>query len=407
MKRRRVLIVSAYYDPFIGGVETHAKGFAEYLRDQGTEVRVLTKKYAWRDPARMNSSGITVERVLPGGQRSGLRKWLMLAPAFARMVRLRDAFDVIYCPGYQGIGVAALLAGRVLRKPVIVSAGNLGVLSCRNWDAPLSRFRIRPDGFLARSAKAPFRRLYASADAHVCIAREIEEEALAAGVPRESVHYIPNAVDTNRFQPPTAGERDAVRDRLGLPLNRPICLFVGRLSEEKGILELLEAWTRVPVELGAHLVVVGPDMTGHPMDAGPRARAYVREHGLEARVSFLGGRDDVADLMRAADVFVQPSRYEAFGISVIEAMAVGLPVVATAVGGMLDYLVDGRNALLCAPGSTQSLAAAIERLIREQDLVRELGQNARRTVEERFSTNAVFSRLAHVIEHTRLRNGKR
>lgn len=400
MRSPRVLIVSAYYDPFVGGVETHAKTFARYLRDNGVQVQILTKKPRWRSPTRERGDDIPVYRVLPGGPRTNLRKWLMIGPAIAGILRLRDSFDVIYCPGYQGIGIAALLAGRLLRRPVVVTAGNLGVLDCRTWDATLSRLALAPNGALARRVKAPVRRLYASADAHVCVAREIEAEALAAGVPRERVHYLPNAVDTSRFRPPIPGERGAIRLSLGWPEDRVICLFAGRLSEEKGVLELVEAWSRLPSRTHAHLVIAGPDMSGHHLDAGPRARALAARYGIDSSISFLGPRDDIDRLMRAADILIQPSRYEAFGISVIEAMATGLPVIATAVGGMCDYLSDGANALLCPPGSVDALAAAVERLVRDPELRKELGARARRTAEDRFSQEAIFARLAEIIADT-------
>ena len=91
--------------------------------------------------------------------------------------------------------------------------------------------------------------------------------------------------------------------------------------------------------------MAGPDMTGHAWDAGAPGRAFVAQHGLEASVRFIGPLSDVAPMIQAADLVVQPSHFEALGLSAIEALACGVPLVASAVGGLLDFVVDGDNGL--------------------------------------------------------------
>ena len=161
--------------------------------------------------------------------------------------------------------------------------------------------------------------------AHVSTSFE-RQPALDAHVPRDRVHYLPNAVDLGRFHVPVASERASIRAEAHWPADALICLYVGRLSEEKGVLDVLAAWREVR-HPDALLVLVGPDMTGHALDAGPLARRYVSEHGMGDRVRFHGASNDVARLLRGADIYVQPSHYEAFSNAVIEAMATGLPVV--------------------------------------------------------------------------------
>src|SRR5690242_8996902 len=116
----RILVISAYYYPFQGGSETHARTFARYLHDRGWSVTIVTKRDDRGSPARDVVDGIRVHRVPPAGPRSGARKWLMIPFALAAALRLRREFDVIYCPGYQGIGIAGLLAARLLRKPIVL-----------------------------------------------------------------------------------------------------------------------------------------------------------------------------------------------------------------------------------------------------------------------------------------------
>lgn len=389
----RILLLSAYYFPVQGGSETHARALAAFLHRAGFDLQVVTKRLDGRSPAFERIDDVPVHRVRPGGPRSGVRKWLMLPFALAKILALRREVDLIYCPGYQGIGVAAIMAGKLLKRPVVLRSGNLGVLAGGNWDAPLARWGIDGNNAVVRWFKARARAVYMTADAFVCNCREIEAEALACGVPRDRAHYLPNAVDVDHFRLPADGERERIRADAGWPADAVICLYVGRLSEEKGVLDLLAAWREIRHD-HACLVLVGPDMAGHPLDAGPLARRYVSEHGMGDRVRFHGASNDVARLLRGADMYVQPSHYEAFSNAVIEAMATGLPVVASRVGGMLDCIVDDENGVLSTPADAADIARKLQRVIDDPALRARLGARARRTVVEDFDEVKIFQKFA-------------
>ena len=158
-------------------------------------------------------------------------------------------------------------------------------MSGDNIDPLLRKAGIGASGSIASVVKGPIRALYRGADACACISRDIERETLACGVPRERVRYLPNAIDMTHFRPAEPGERERLRRDRNLPLDGVVCLFVGRLSREKGVMELLEAWRQLQ-PAHALLVVAGPDMTGHAWDAGGPGRAFVEQHGLGASVPF-------------------------------------------------------------------------------------------------------------------------
>lgn len=393
LRAPRLLVLSAYYFPVQGGSETHARALAAYLQKAGFDLRVVTKRVDANSPAVERIDDVPVYRVPPAGERTGFRKWLMIPFAFAKIVSLRREFDLIYCPGYQGIGVAAIMAGRLLGRPVVLRSGNLGVLAGGNWNAPLARWGLGGSTAVVRWLKGRLRAIYMAADAFVCNCREIETEALECQVPRNHVHYLPNAVDLTRFQAPVDGERAQIRASAGWPADALICLYVGRLSTEKGVLDVLAAWREVRHD-NALLILVGPDMTGNPLDAGPLARRYVSEHGMGDRVRFHGASRDVAHLLRAADIYVQPSHYEAFSNAVIEAMATGLPVVASRVGGMLDCIVDDENGLLSTPADAADIARKLQRAIDDAGLRARLGERARQTVVDQFDEVKVFQKFA-------------
>ena len=393
----RILILSAYYFPFQGGSETHARTIATYLSRHGFPVVVVTKHHEDDSLAVETIDGITVHRVPPRGPRTGLRKWAMIPFAFRKILRLRDEFDVIYCPGYQGIGIAGILAGRWLRRPVVLRSGNLGVLMGDQWDAPLKRWHIPPELASVRWMKRRFTKFYMEADAFACNCRDNENEALAAHVPREDVYYLPNSVDVERFRPAQPGERARIRQEQGWPADAQLCFFVGRLSTEKGVLDLLTAWHDIG---GANriLVLIGPDMPG-PLNAGPAARSFVASMGMQDSVIFHGASVETARLLRAADIYVQPSHYESFSNALIEAMATGLPAVASRVGGMRDCIVDGENGLFANPQDPMDLARKLRSLLDNPQLAARLGAKARETMVSDFAEPLIMGRFAELFEN--------
>jgi glycosyltransferase involved in cell wall biosynthesis len=388
----RVLILTPYFYPIIGGVESNAERLARYLVAQGVRVQVLTKRIGRDLPDEDDRDGIAIHRVGPGGERSSLGKWLMTPAVVRWLVRHAPDYDVVCCVDYRATGVAALMARRSTGRPVVFQAQTTGVLSGDNVDPLLRRAGIGGQGLIARAVKSPVRALYRGADAFACISRDIERETLACGVPRERVWYLPNAIDMSHFRPAESGERDRVRRELGLPLDRVICLFVGRLSREKGVMDLLEAWRLLQPD-DALLVVAGPDMTGHAWDAGAPGRAFVHTHGLSDRVRLVGPLTDVAPMMRASDLVVQPSHFEALGLSAIEALACGIPLVASAVGGLLDFVVDGENGRLAPPEDPAALAACLAPLLSDPRERARLAARARTSVLQDYDELAVFGRM--------------
>ena len=390
----RVVVLTPYFRPIVGGVESNAERLARYLQTHGFDVRVLTKRVTKDRPDVEDMDGVTIERIGPYGDRAAAGKWLLLPQVAEWLGRERATYDIVCCIDYRGTGVAAVGARLLTRRPAVFQAQTTGVLSGDNMDSWLERRKIDPRGALGRLAKAIPRAIYRRADAFACISREIEREALACGIARERVHYLPNAIDMTQFRPSDPAEKCALRERLGIPVDALVCLFVGRLSREKGLMDLLEAWPSVS---NAQLLIAGPDMDGHPWNVGPAARELVAHHQLEPTVRFLGSVEDVAPLLRAVDIAIQPSHFEALGLSAIEALASGVPVIASAVGGLLDFVVDDRNGKLCEAENPAALGAAIRSLVDDGELRRRLAANARASVLSEYDEAIVFDRFGALL----------
>lgn len=200
------------------------------------------------------------------------------------------------------------------------------------------------------------------------------------------VTVVPNGVDVARFT--LAMTREQARERLGIADVPYVIGTLGRLEEQKGLPHLVEA-LRLLAEGGdgAFLLVAGSGR------AEGRLREMISRLGLEARVRFLGVRRDVPEIHRAMDVFVLPSLWEGLPIALLEAMASGLPVVATPVGGIPDVVRDGTNGLLVPPADPVALAEALRRLRRDPSLGAELGRAGRETVRDRHSHRRVAEQV--------------
>lgn len=392
-----VVILTPYFYPVIGGVESNAERLARYLAAHHVPVQVLTKRIGQGLPDEERRDGMVIHRIGPAGERSPLGKWAM-TPAIVRWLRRHaSTYGVVCCVDYRATGVAAVIARRSTNRPVVFQAQTTGVLSGDNADPLLRHSGVGTTGLLARAIKRPIRALYRGADAYASISRDIERETLACGVPRDRVHYLPNAIDMTHFRPAEPGERDRLRTARGLPVDRVVCLFVGRLSREKGVMDLLEAWRQLqPTD--ALLVMAGPDMTGHAWDAGAPGRAFVAQHGLTESVRFVGPLSDVAPMIRASDLVVQPSHFEALGLSAIEALACGVPLVASAVGGLLDFIVDGENGRLCPVKDPAALAACLRPLLTDAAARARLAARARASVLEDYDEQIVFGRMRELFD---------
>lgn len=373
----RVVLLTTYFRPIVGGVESNAERLARFLHANGFGVRVVTKRVTADLPDAEDLDGVPIERIGPRGERSASGEWRLLPAAARWLLRRRDDYDVVCCVDYRGVGVAAIAARARTGKSVVLQAQTPG--------------NLRPT-LLTRPVIAIYRR----ADAFACISHSLEREAIAAGVPKARVHFLPNAVDVTRFRPGDPDERERLRTQLQIPAGAVACLFVGRLSREKGLMDLMSAWNQAR-PANAVLLVAGPDMVNHPWNEGPAARAFVEHHHLFGSVRFLGSIADVAPLLRAVDAVIQPSHFEALGLSAVEALATGVPVIASGVGGLLDFVVDGVNGTLCPPRNPAALAAAITTIAKDDAFRQRVAAKARASVIEEYDERRVFGRFADLL----------
>jgi glycosyltransferase involved in cell wall biosynthesis len=225
----------------------------------------------------------------------------------------------------------------------------------------------------------------------ICVSEDLRAACLATGVAPERCVLIENAIDTDEFQRrlSTAEARQA----LGLPRERFLIGAVGRLSAEKGFDVLIRAVAgMVAAGRDVGLAIVGEG------DEEARLRALIAETGSGDRIQLLGYRSDVANFYQALDVFALSSYREGLPNVLLEAMALGAPVVATAIAGIPRVIQDGENGLLVEAGDAGALAGALTRLLDDAGLRARLGHAARQTIEARYSFRERMARIASLYD---------
>ena len=371
----RILIATPQFLPVLGGAERQAHALGRMLGERGHQVAVLTQRMPGL-PTREAVDGVSVNRAIRAIEAGPLYGLTYTLSAARFLLRHRHEWDVVHITHMYLDAFAAILTRRWHGLPIVVRpacAGHYGDLS------RLARFRAWP--LYPGPGKIGLRvliRTIARADGFIGNSRELCEELLAAGFPAEKIVRIPNGVDLCHFCPDPTARSAEWRRRLGLPAG-PLLVFAGRLDPQKGLRTLVEAM-RSPVltALGVRLLLLG--------DGPQRAELVqaVQHDGLGDRVLFRGVVEDVALFLRASDIFAFPTMGEGMPNALLEAMASGLPCVASAVGGCRDVITNGETGLLVPPGDAAAFQEALEILIQSPVMRERLGVAARQDAASRF-----------------------
>jgi len=389
MEKLKVCIFTETYYPVIGGGETQARMLAEGLIAHSFDVIVLTRR---SDPLlkKIEQFGeITVYRLPPAGK-AHLKKWGLLITGLPKLIKLHQHYDLIFVSGFRIIGVVAVLMSKLLGKTCILKADSLGEMSGDFFEAGLTKVGLGPSSLPFRVFLFLRNKILNRANAFVAISSEITMELQNYGVPLEIIHQIPNSVDANRFHPVDETKKHKLRRKLELPDEAKLVTFTGRLVSYKGLPLLLRVWQKIQSE-HAHITLLligsgGLDI--HNCEA--ELHQYVSANGLQGSVRFTGSVQNVHEYLQASDIFVFPTENEAFGISLIEAMACGLPAVSTDVGGVKDIIQHQQNGLVVSVGDNHQLYQALTTLITDTALSSYLGYQAWQTVQERYTTDKVI-----------------
>lgn len=380
-------LTTEFYPPETGGTGMIASRLTRGLSERGLDVHVVTRQLLPRGAAREFVGKVRVSRIEPAGRMKGAG-WRAFPAMLEFIVRLallliseRNNYDIVVVSGMKTIPITAVPVCRLLGKQCVVR-----VESPFEMVEPISAESLdMMNGLLGRILSTVLKRMQRSVLRHahcvVAISQDIADRLLRFDRPPVRIARIANAVDLTKFKPVAAEERESLRRRLGFPDGRTIVLYVGRLSRAKGVMMLIEAWPElIARHPDAYLVMVGSGSDSWDNCEGDIV-AYVQEHALGPHIALVGHSNSVHEYLQGADLFVTPSDYEGFSLTLVEALGTGIPVVTTAVGAAPEIIEEGVNGFLCPPKDKDALAAALDRALGQQSRWAGIGARARESAE--------------------------
>jgi glycosyltransferase involved in cell wall biosynthesis len=364
----RICYVLSHFFPHASGAERQALAQGAELVRRGHSVRVVTR-FIPGQPVDDVLEGVLIHRWIKTSSRGPLFGLSFVAGVARALQKLRSRYDLIHT--HQGLW-EAISTG--VARPLLRGAPTL--------IQPASSGYYGEAEELARTRGFPWlRRAVLRNTAFVAISADIERQWLALGVPRSKLVTLASGVDAVKFRPGLADGRVECT----LP-PRPRVVFTGRLHPQKNLQILLEAWPSIVKSTGASLVLVGDGEERESLSE------LARKLGVIDWVRFAGRVDDPSEHLRASDVFVLPSVAEGMSNSLLEAMATGLPCLASAIGGNTDLLGRGEAGLLLPSDRAEAWSEAILRVLNDGELAQRLGRAARSRIEAEFSIEAVVDR---------------
>ena len=380
MKIGSVLMLSQTFHPAIGGAEKQALEISRALTGRGVKVTVLTRQPGGL-PAEELLGEVRVKRLSVFGPRA-VDSTVFMIKSFFWMLAHSGEYDAVHVHLASSPAVAAVLAGRLTgRKILIKLGGGRGV----------DEITLSQKSLLGRLKLAFFRA--AKPELLVMNGEVLNWLKASKEFSGLRLRLFRNGVDTGRYTPPLYNEKINAKTAVGLD-NAITFLFVGRLSPEKRMKEFLEAWAEIFSEGSPapriRLVIVG----GGPEEAG--LKRAVADLGLAGSVTLTGPKDDLLPYYRAADVFVLPSISEGLSNSMLEAMACGVAVMASRVGGARDAITQGVSGCLFDPLNRVELKECLRGFVADRSLALKMGEQARKTAVEKYSMARVADELMEI-----------
>lgn len=380
----RVCVISPLYHTSLGGVGRQALALTEKLESLGVKIFVIAREMKCV-PKCVFSSRIPVYRawalrphvhILEEMSLSNLMISLSFCFSMALILfKKRKEYDLVHFHGASLPLITNILPLKLYGKKVVakVASANQGT------EAGSLRHKYSLFGqMLIQTLK--------KVDCFVATSKEIKKGLLNDGYNQNRIISIPNFVDQGVFHPSNKELRNQAHKDFGFS-GETIVTFTGRLVEGKGVGVLLAAWGKVVVDFkNVCLLVLGKG----PFES--RLKKQCQNLRIEKNIRFLGLVNNVRKYLAMSDIFVFPSFQEGFPNSVLEAMACGLPVIATRIGGVVDVIKNEENGLLVEPGNVDQLADALKKLISDTEHASALGKNAIKTVRENYDINVIANK---------------
>ncbi len=378
--KKRILIFSTAYYPFVGGAEVAIKEITDRLGED-FEFDLITAKLDASLPSMEKVGNVNVYRLGSGSKK--LDKILLLFKGLSQIKQLRK-INNYYCFWAMMVTWSSMSAflynfGRRNKVPI--------VLTLQEGDSEM-HLKFGRFGLIGLSWKMALR----STKILTGISNFLIDRAYKNGFKGKSF-LVPNGVDLDVFSKDIDEEtKNRTREILGKKEGDLFLVTTGRLTFKNATDDIISALEKLPKNI--HLIILGKG------EEGPNLQKQADSLGVSERVKFVGFVDykDIPKYFSVSDIFIRPSRSEGFGNSFIEAMASKLPVIATPVGGIVDFLSDKETGVFCSPDNPQSIVKAVNLILDDRVLREKILQNAYDTVSARYGWDNVSVQMKQVFD---------
>ena len=378
MKSNKILLFSTAYLPFVGGAEVSVKEITDRIPD--IEFHMITAKMKRGLPFREKVGNILVYRLGIGVPIIDKLLLPFEGAMFVRHLQKKHEYSAYWCIMATFASGAAYIANFFNKVKVPV------ILNLQEGDSE-SHLTYRWFGLLHLSWKMALKRT----SFLTVLSNYLKERALRLGY-KGQVEIIPNGVNVYKFEKEISKEgKMEMRKRWGVGEDDVVLITTSRLTKKNGIGYVIRALPKL--SLNTKFVVCGEG------ELESELKNLAKELGVSGRVIFEGtvSHADLPKYLKSSDIFIRPSLSEGFGVSFIEAYASRVPVVATRVGGIADFLEDGKTGYVCDPSNPESVAQAVQRCVLDEnrDLII---QNAYNMTREKYDWNLIASQMKGIFD---------
>ena len=365
----KILFVIDGLFPSTGGAEKQALTLAKYFKAEGHDIQILCPQLDGAMPHKEILSGLQVTRI-PYPKIKVFGSLILYLKYMYYLFMMRKTYSVVHVHMVKNIAAFTGLMKCILNYKFVAKVSGAwefsnGVLDKRYYNKGIMRIR---NYFIKK------------ADHIQCVSYKTKQILLDCEYPEKIALLVPNGVDMSSHIP------KAVKNNTDLVS----IVYAGRLESVKGVDILIRAVNKVNANI--KLIIVGSGTQEESF------KGLTKELSMESQVDFLGYVNNLPEILANADIYVQPSREEGLPNSVLEAMAVGLPIIATDVSGNQDLVEDGVNGYLSIPENVLDMSEKITKLIGSSENMQRMGENSRKIINDNYSLQSTYEKLLEVYQ---------